>query len=98
MLILAHLTDHPAHGDEIKTHVERPLSGSSALHNNLPYPAPQREAVLRNHLAHVAALLRVDQRTGHRFGAQVVQFLTRQSEQELERIAFPAEETRGKTL
>jgi hypothetical protein len=39
MLILAHLTDRPAHGDEIKTHVERTLSGRSAIHNNLPYPA-----------------------------------------------------------
>jgi hypothetical protein len=98
MLILAHLTDRPAHGDEIKTHVERTLSGSSAIHNNLPYPGAQREAVLRNHLAHIAALLRVDQRTGHRFGARVVQVLTRQSEQDLKRIAFPAEETRGETL
>jgi hypothetical protein len=39
MLILAHLTDRPAHGDEIKTHVERTLGGSSAIDNNLPYPA-----------------------------------------------------------
>ena len=39
MLILAHLTDRPAHGDEIKTHVECTLGGSSAIDNNLPYPA-----------------------------------------------------------
>ena len=38
MLILAHLADRPAHGDEIKKHVERTLGGSSAI-NNLLYPA-----------------------------------------------------------
>jgi Transcriptional regulator PadR-like family len=38
MLILAHLADRPAHGDEIKKHVERTLGGSPAI-NNLLYPA-----------------------------------------------------------
>jgi hypothetical protein len=39
MLILAHLTDRPAYGDGIKTHVERTLGGSSAIDNTLPEPA-----------------------------------------------------------
>jgi hypothetical protein len=39
MLILAHLTDRPAHGDEITKHVERTLGGSSAINNNLLHPA-----------------------------------------------------------
>jgi hypothetical protein len=82
MLILAHLADRPAHGDEIKTHVACTLGGNSAIDNTPPYPALQCEAVLRNRLAHVAAVPRADQRAGHRSGARVVQFLTRRSEQD----------------
>jgi hypothetical protein len=59
----------------------------------------RREAVLRDHLAHFAAVLPADQRAGHPlFGARVFPFLTRQSEQERERIAFLVQETRGETL
>jgi hypothetical protein len=97
MLILAHLADRPAHGDEIKKHVERTLGGSPAI-NNLLYPALHVTLRSATTLAHFAAVPRADQRAGHRLGTWVVQFLTRQREQELERIAFPAEEMRGETL
>jgi DNA-binding PadR family transcriptional regulator len=170
ILILAHLTNRPAHGYEIKKSVERTLGGRFAINNNLLYPALKRfeemgavtreverqegrpdrhvyrltdrgqevlqgllldfspelardeaeflvrvaffhlldalarreilrmrEAVLRDHLAHLATVLPSDRRAGNPFGARVIQFLTRQIEQELEWIAFLAEETKEET-
>ena len=170
ILILAHLSDRPAHGYEIKKSVERILGGGFAINNNLLYPALKRfeemgavtreverqegrpdrhvyrltdrgeevlqgllldfspelardeaeflvrvaffhlldaparreilrtrEAVLRDHLAHLAGVLPADQRAAHPFGARVIQLLTRQIEQELEWIAFLAQETTEET-
>jgi len=41
-LIRAHLTDRPAHGYEIKKHVERTLGGSFAITSTLLHPALKR--------------------------------------------------------
>jgi hypothetical protein len=98
MLILAHLTDRPAHGDEIKTHVERTLGGSSAIDNNLPYPALNVRLCCATIWRTLPRCCGPTSAPVIGLGAWVVQFLTRQSEQDLERRAFPAEETRGETL
>jgi DNA-binding PadR family transcriptional regulator len=53
-----------------------------------------REAVLRDHLAHLAGVLPVAERHAHTGGARVIAFITRQLEQELAWIAELARETK----